>query len=146
MNFNETLPFLFAKISTFCKVEIERQLIEFKLHSGQIFILFELWKTDGLSQVEISNKLRLSPPTINKMVKSLKNNGFVVVGGSQEDGRLMRVYLTPQGVAIRPAVEEKWRKIEEKLLANLTPTEQLVLSQLFGKVVENLSPSNDFIS
>jgi hypothetical protein len=41
-------------------------------------------------------------------------------------------------VAIRPQVEEKWRKLESKLIGNLTATEQLMLSQLFGKLVENL--------
>ncbi|HVE59566.1 MAG TPA: MarR family transcriptional regulator [Pyrinomonadaceae bacterium] len=138
MNFNETLPFLFAQISTYYKVEIEKQLNEFNLHAGQIFILFELWKTDGLSQIELSANLRLSPPTINKMVKSLMSNGFIVTSACPRDGRVVRVYLTPKGAAIRPQVEEKWRKIEDGLVANLTATEQLVLSQLFGKLVENL--------
>ena len=138
MNFNDTLPFLFAQISTFYKVEIEKELNQFELHSGQIFVLFELWKTDGLSQIELSNNLKVSPPAINKMVKSLARNGFVVCSGCSKDGRVMRVFITPKGVAIRPQVEEKWRKLEEKLVGNLTATEQLVLSQLFGKVVENL--------
>ncbi len=138
MDFNETLPFLFAQISTYHKVEIEKQLNEFNLHAGQIFILFELWRTDGLSQIELAGNLKLSPPTINKMVKSLMNNGFVATKVCPNDGRVMRVYLTMQGAAIRPQVEEKWQKLEEKLVANLTATEQLVLSQLFGKIVENL--------
>jgi len=138
MNFNETLPFLFAQISTYYKVEIEKQLNKFDLHAGQIFILFELWNTDGLSQIELAGKLKLSPPTINKMIKSLARNGFVVSSACSKDGRVMRVYLTPRGVAIRPSVEEKWREMEARLGANLTATEQLVLSQLFGKIVDNL--------
>jgi MarR family transcriptional regulator, organic hydroperoxide resistance regulator len=138
MNFNETLPFLFAQISTFFKVEIEKELNEFELHSGQIFILFEIWKSDGLSQIELSANLKVSPPAINKMVKSLARNGFVVSSACSKDGRVMRVFLTPKGAAIRPRVEEKWQKLEEKLIGRLTATEQLVLSQLFGKIVESL--------
>jgi DNA-binding MarR family transcriptional regulator len=138
MNFSETIPFLFAQISTFYKVEVEKQLNEINLHAGQIFILFELWKIDGLSQIELSSNLKLSPPTINKMVKSLVRNNFVVCAACQNDGRVMRVFLTPQGAAIRPQVEAIWQKIEGKLVTNLTATEQLVLSQLIGKLVENL--------
>lgn len=141
MNFNETLPYLFAQISTVFKVEIEKHLNEFNLHAGQIFVLFELWKNDGLSQIELAARLKLSPPTVNKMVKSLANNGFVVSNVCPGDGRVMRIFLTPKGAAIRPRVEEKWRLIEEKLVANLTATEQLVLSQLFDKLVENLLKS-----
>ncbi|HEY0459636.1 MAG TPA: MarR family transcriptional regulator [Pyrinomonadaceae bacterium] len=138
MNFNETLPYLFAQISTFFKVEIEKELNEFNLHAGQIFILFELWKTDGLSQTELSANLNVSAPTINKMVKSLMRNGFILCADCPKDGRVIRVFLSPRGAAIRPQVEEKWLRLEEKLIANLTKTEQLVLSQLFGRVVENL--------
>jgi MarR family transcriptional regulator, organic hydroperoxide resistance regulator len=139
MNFNETIPFLFAQISTYFKVEIEKQLNEFELHGGQIFILFELWQTDGLSQIKLSKKLGVSPPTVNKMIKSLKTNGFVVTKNSSEDGRIMQVFLTQKAIAIRLTVEEQWKKIEEKLVANLTVTEQLVLSQLFGKISENFT-------
>lgn len=138
MHFNETLPYLLAQISTYFKVQIEKQLKEFNLHSGQIFILFELWKTDGLSQIDLSANLKVSPPTINKMVKSLKKNGFVACAVCATDGRIMRVYLTPQGVAIRPKVEEMWSKLEIGLVENLTVTEQLVLSQLFIKINETI--------
>ncbi len=138
MNFSETLPFLLAQLSTNFKVQIERDLQGFDLHSGQIFILFELWKTDGLSQIELSSRLRVSPPTINKMVKSLKTNGFVACAGCPTDGRLLRVYLTPKSAAIRPQIEETWRKLELGLVENLTATEQLVLSQLFTKMNETV--------
>ena len=138
MQFSETVPYLIVQISTFYKVEIEKELNEFDLHSGQIFILFELWKDDGLSQIDLSTRLKVSPPTINKMVKSLAKNGFVVIAACPKDGRLMRVFLTPKGAAIRPRVEEKWRKLEEKIVANLTPTEHLVLNQLFGRLIDNL--------
>lgn len=139
MNFAETMPYLLTQMATYYKVEIEKELKELDLHSGQIFILFELWKTDGLSQIELSFNLGISPPAVNKMVKSLSRNGFVVNSPCPKDGRVVRVFSTPKGVAIRPQVEERWLKLEERLVGNLTATEQLVLSQLFGKLVQNLS-------
>ncbi len=143
MNFNETIPFLFAQFSTYLKVEIEKQLNKHQLHGGQIFILFTLWKTDGLSQTELSEKLRVSSPTIYKMVKSLEKNGFVVCSSCPKDKRTVRVFATPKGVAIRPKIEEEWIKIGEKLLFNLTSTEQLLLYQLFNKIGENLIIQNE---
>ena len=143
MKFEESLPYLFTQISTFYRVEIEKTLAEIELHSGQIFILFELWKTDGLSQIELSTNLKVSPATINKMVKNLEKSGFVINTKSPSDGRVMLVYLTMKGVAIRPQVEERWQKLEQKLLGDLTATERLVLSQLFGKLTENLLNESD---
>ena len=139
MNFAETMPYLLAQMATYYKVEIEKELKELDLHSGQIFILFELWKTDGLSQIELSSNIGISPPAVNKMIKGLSKNGFVVNSPCQKDGRVIRVFLTPKGAAVHPHVEEKWRKLEGKLIGNLTATEQLVLTQLFGKLVENLA-------
>ena len=138
MNFDETILFLLTQMATYHRVQIEKELTELGLHSGQIFVLFVLWKTDGLSQIEISNKIKISPPAINKMVKGLVRNGFVINFSCPKDGRVVRVFLTPKGVAIQPQVEEKWRSLEERLIGNLTTTEQLVLSQLIGKLVDNL--------
>jgi len=140
MKFNETLPYFFAQFSTSFKVELEKNLVEFDLHSGQIFVLFALWENDGMSQIDLANILNLSPPTINKMVKSLQKNGFVICSPGKSDGRIINVFLSPKAVAIRPQVESIWQKIEEKLTLNLTPTEQLVLNQLLGKIVENFNP------
>ena len=138
MNFDETLPYLFTQLATIYKVEIEKELADLELHSGQIFILFELWKKDGISQIELSKNLKVSPPAINKMIKNLVRNGFVINSPCSQDGRVNRVFLTPKGVAIRPQVEDKWRKLDDRLVNGLTSTEQLVLSQLFSKLVENL--------
>jgi MarR family transcriptional regulator, organic hydroperoxide resistance regulator len=138
MIFEETLPYLFTQLSTFYRVEIEKALNELDLHSGQIFILFELWKTDGLSQIELSSNLKVSAATINKMVKSLEKSGFVVNSQCPRDKRVMRVFLTLRGAAIRPQVEVKWQQLEQKILGDLTATEQLVLSQLFSKLTGNL--------
>ena len=138
MNFNETISFLFVQISTVFKAQLEKKLNEIGLHSGQVFILFELWKADGLSQIDLSINLRVSPPTVNKMVKSLTENGFVSCNKCNLDGRMMRVFLTQKGFDVRPEVEEQWQKVEEQLLTNLTATEKLVLSQLFEKLSVSL--------
>ena len=136
MNFNESIPYLLVQISTAFKSLLEKKLNEIGLHSGQVFVLFELWKTDGMSQIDLSANLKLAPPTINKMVKSLAENGFVDCQKCASDGRLMRVFLTQKGVAVLPDVHHKWTDAEDVLLSNLTVTEKLVLSQLFDKLNE----------
>ena len=143
MKFEESLPYLFTQVSTLYKVEIEKSLNELGLHAGQVFILFELWKTDGLSQIELSRNIKVSPATINKMVKSLVSGGFVVNSNSPDDNRVKLVFLTLRGAAVRPEVEKLWQKLEQRLLGDLTATEQLVLSQLFGKLIANLANSSE---
>lgn len=142
MNFEVTTTFLLAQLSTAFKVMLEKHLAEIKLHGGQIFILFELWKTDGQSQIELAKKLSVSPPTINKMIKSLRDNSFVSCNKCENDGRAVRVFLTRHGIDVRQKVVEQWQKVEEQVTLNLTETEKLVFIQLFGKMKDNLG--NDY--
>lgn len=138
MLFEESLPYLIAQISTVYKVSLEKSMRAVDLHGGQIFVLILLWKEDGLSQIYLAGELRVSPPTINKMVKSLAANGFVECRQCQSDGRLTRIFLTEKGRSVRPAVEGQWRQLETALLGNLTETEKLILFQLLGKLKDRL--------
>lgn len=112
---------------------------ELNLHGGQVFILVSLWKNDGQNQIELAANLKLSAPTINKMVKSLTGGGFVECKKCEKDGRMMRVYLTPKGIEHRISVEERCAKFENDFFSNLTETERLILTQVFEKLKVDLS-------
>ncbi len=139
MDFENTVTYDLTQLAIAYRTYLERAMNEIGLHSGQIFVLISLWKADGQSQVELVKNLNLTPPTINKMVKSLMTGGFVECCKCENDGRVMRVYLTNKGREIEILVAEKWNKLETQSYSNLTETEKLVLSQLFIKLKENLS-------
>lgn len=108
------------------------------LHSGQIFVLISLWSKDGQTQIEIANQLNLSPPTINKMIKSLEKNDFVSSRRSKTDGRKVRVFLSDKAIEIRGKVDEQWQKLEDDFFAPLNETEKLILQQIFDKLKAQL--------
>jgi DNA-binding MarR family transcriptional regulator len=137
IEFEKTISFLFAQVTTGHKNRLEKKMNEIGLHSGQVFILFELWKEDGLSQIRLANNLNLAPPTVNRMLKGLSDNGFVVCGRYEDDGRTTRAHLTDKGVDIRELIEDQWLELEEETLSGLTETEKLILYQLLGKLREN---------
>ncbi|MGB7068936.1 MAG: MarR family winged helix-turn-helix transcriptional regulator [Pyrinomonadaceae bacterium] len=107
---------------------------EIGLHSGQVFVLFELWKSDGLRQVDLANRLGLSPPTVNKMIKALSASGFVTRSRFEDDARSSRIFLTDDGSAVRPLIEDQWHELELNLVTELTETERLVLAELLKKI------------
>jgi DNA-binding MarR family transcriptional regulator len=104
------------------------------LHSGQIFVLISLWNENGQTQIDLSRKLNLTPPTINKMIKSLNNNGFVSTRRSKTDARKVRVFLSDKGNEVRVKVEEQWQNLEDHFFSPLTETEKLILQQVFDKL------------
>ncbi len=139
MEFENTMTYLLTQIATAYRTHLERSMNAIGLHSGQIFVLISLWKTDGQSQIDLVKNLTLTAPTVNKMVKSLVKSGFTECRKCSSDGRLMRVFLTKKGVQCQSLAAEQWSKIETQSYSNLTETEKLIFSQLFIKLKENLS-------
>lgn len=138
MNFETSLISLFSEITNQFWNSLEKSMNEAGLHSGQVFILISLWKEDGQIQIDLAKALNLSPPTINKMVKSLSGNGFVFTRRSKNDARKVRVFLTEKGKSIRLQVEKSWLHLENEFFAPLTDTEKLIVEQIFSKLRDSL--------
>ena len=139
MDFEKSTTYILTQLATAYRSNLERAMNAIGLHSGQIFVLISLWKTDGQSQIELAKNLGLTAPTVNKMVKNLVKSGFIECRKCSSDGRLMRVFLTQTGIECQSLAAEQWSKIEVQSYSNLTETEKLVLSQLFLKLKGNLS-------
>ena len=128
-----------ADFSTAFRVNLDKFMTEINLNSGQVFVLVLLWKEEGLSQVEIANKLNLTTPTINKMISSLTRKKFIICRKCKTDGRAQRVFLTDKGRDCQNEVYTQFGKLEDKLLQNMTETEKLILLQLTEKLNSNLT-------
>lgn len=134
IKFEDTVSYLLAKVTTAFRNSLERHMGEIGLHGGQIFVLLELWKQDGLRQVDIADRLNLSAPTVNKMLKGLIEINLVTRARLDDDARSTRIFLTPRGADMREEVESQWLELEESCLSGLTETERLVLFELLGKL------------
>lgn len=130
---------LLDKISAEMRRNYAEMLRELNLHVGQEQLLCRLWREDGITQIQLSERLNCEPPTITNMVKSLENHEFVVRKKDPEDGRVSRVYLTQAGRDLKEPVEQIWKKQQLKLLAGILPEERLLLRRLMKQMAENLS-------
>ena len=134
IKFEETVSYLLARVTTAFRNSLERQMGQIGLHGGQIFVLLELWKQDGLRQIDIAGRLNLSAPTINKMLKGLIEINLVTRSRLDNDARSTRIFLTERGREMREQIEGQWLELEENCLTGLTETERLVLFELLGKL------------
>ena len=64
MNFEDTTSYVLTKTGTAHRNLLEKKMKEIGLHSGQVFVLMELWKRDGQRQIDLAAafvfRLRLS--------------------------------------------------------------------------------------
>lgn len=138
MDFNSSINYLLNQVFIAYRSNLEKLLNEIGLHSGQVFVLIDLWKEDGRSQNQIAVSLNLSAPTVNKMIKNLAQNGFLTSHKSETDGRTSLIKLTEKGLRARDQVARIWQDLETDIYSNLTPTEKMIFSQLLEKIRDNL--------
>ena len=71
MQFEDTVAYLLAKATVSHKNALQKYANTVGLHSGQVFVMMELWKSDGQRQIDLAAHLNLSAPTVNKILGGL---------------------------------------------------------------------------
>lgn len=143
MIINNSIVFLFSEISNSFWNSLDKSMKEIGLHGGQIFVLIALWEKDRQNQTELATNLRITPPTVNNMVKSLKKSGFVKTIRGQKDKRVVFVSLTEKGQEIQPKVLNQWQILESEFFCCLSETEKLIIFQIFSKMQIHLFAASE---
>lgn len=135
MNIEETVTYLLAKLTIAHRNLLEKSVKQIGLHSGQVFVLMELWKQDGQRQIDLAEKLNLAAPTVNKILGGLLDGDYVTRERYEDDGRSTRIFLTDKGENVKEQLEAKWAEIEEQTTMGMSATEALVFKQLLQKLM-----------
>lgn len=135
MDFRQSISYYLSRLTIAHRNLLEKTFSEIGLHSGQVFVLFELWQQDGQRQVDLAEKLNLAAPTVNKILGGLLDADLVTRERYEDDARSTRIILTDKGRNTRELFEQKWREVEEQTVMGLTDTEALILRQLLAKLL-----------
>jgi len=137
-NHPETLDFLLANICHLHHTRAHQLFEAIGLYRGQPPVLLALWEQEGVTQTELSERLKIAPATVTKMLQRMEKTGFIRREPDAEDQRVSRVYLTKAGRAIQGDVETVWKTMEAETFANFTPEERAVLRRFLLQMRENL--------
>ncbi|KRM44057.1 MarR family transcriptional regulator [Lentilactobacillus parafarraginis] len=93
-------------------------------------------------QRDLENVFNLSRPTINGLVKRLREGGFVEVIPSQEDKRFKQVRLSPKTEAKmrehQPEFERAFIDLEAKMTRGMSTQDVRTLKTLLKSCLDNL--------
>ncbi|MDY6961968.1 MAG: MarR family transcriptional regulator [Pseudomonadota bacterium] len=67
----------------------------------QYLVFMVLWEADGITVKALGDRLFLDSGTITPLVKRLEARGLLRRQRDEEDERMVRIYLTPEGRALR---------------------------------------------
>ena len=105
---------------------------------GQYPVLMNLWKEDGLTQKELSNRVRIEAPTMVRTLDRMERDKLVVRKRSDADRRQIHIQLTAKGRALERELASLSGEVDKVALSGLGKTGREQLQKLMGKVIKNL--------
>jgi len=130
---------LHSKTTKVLRALAETAMRRHGLHQGQEHMLSVLWDHDGSTPGEVAAALHVTTPTIVKMATRMGAAGLLTRRRDERDERLVRLWLTDAGRALREPVEAERRSLEEKITADLTETERRQLLAALAKIHKSAS-------
>jgi DNA-binding MarR family transcriptional regulator len=109
------------------------------LRLGQDHLLAALWERDGRTPGEIAAATNVTTPAVTKVSARLVEAGLLTRRRDGRDNRLVRLWLTDTGSALREPVEAERRLLEEKITENLTLREREHLMSALAKICQSAS-------
>lgn len=119
-----------------CKSLVAGELERHGLHLGQEFYLAQLWREDGLSSTDLAARTGVSAPAVTKVVGVLDRSGLVRRERDPVDARLVRVWLTDAGRALREPVTAIWYDAERAYWGGLTDEARAALRKAVGALLD----------
>ena len=122
--------------------EINRQLVKFNMTGAPHEILVFIHRTgrnNDVFQKDIEKHFKLTNPTVTGIVKRLEEKGMIMRSPSSEDARYKCLHVTNKGEELlKCSFECGIKKVEDKLLSNMTKEEEKQFKELLYKALKNL--------
>lgn len=138
----DDLPALIARTNIHFQAMVERTLVELQLDQllrpGMAPVLFALYEHDGCIIKDLAARTRRSAAALNSLLGRLAKSGVVTLRACPQDGRAVRVRLTPKGRSIEPRVRELHRRVQSSVEHGLGAGEAEQVSGLLRRIVAGL--------
>ena len=106
---------------------------------GQWFFLRALWEEEGLSQRELSRRVRTTEPTTVSALRLLERNGLIRRVRNTRDRRTINIFLTPKGRALEQTLVPGMFEMNRIATAGLSRAEVDEAFRLLVKMRDNVA-------
>ncbi|PXY27950.1 MarR family winged helix-turn-helix transcriptional regulator [Prauserella muralis] len=128
--------FLLARAGGRAIRSLNRALEPFGLRSRHYTVLSASAARGGLSQRELGEILGVDPSAVVALVDDLERAGLVRRDPHPDDRRTRLVVVTAAGQVTLAETRELARRVDDGLLAALTPTERATLETLLERLTD----------
>ncbi len=118
---------------------LTRRLADHDVPFGHWVFLRILWKSEGLTQRQLSELANLTEPTVHTALAKLEQAGIIVRRTESGNRRKQHVYLTKKGRDLQAVLEPLAIEANSIALNGLDKAAQAALHEALILILENLS-------
>jgi MarR family transcriptional regulator, organic hydroperoxide resistance regulator len=139
-NLNDSFGYLVNLAAQRLKNELHQrfQAKGYDITPEQWAVLNRLWEEDGLSQVELAERTFKDKPGTTRILNLLEKKEVVVRRPDENDGRVLRVFLTKRGRDLRDKLIPCAEEVLTKSGKNLTKNEITHFKLTLKRIINNL--------
>jgi DNA-binding MarR family transcriptional regulator len=101
-------------------------------------ILFCLAREEGVTQLELSHRAGLKPPTVSVALRRLEDEGYIVRESDDDDKRASRVFLSEKGHALEKENKERFERVDNEMMSGFSEEETELLRSMLLRIRDNL--------
>lgn len=118
-------------------IYFSKQFNKFGIGSGQYLFLLNLYKNEGITQEELTERLKLDKATTARAIKKLEDEGYVERIKKETDRRAYNLKLTEKANEIREDVYSIMNQWESRIESCLNEEESDKLVELLEKLANS---------
>ncbi len=117
---------------------LARELASHGVATAEWSVLRVLWHEEGLSQVDLAERMRVERSSLTLVLHGMEKRGLVHRLRDDADRRKVRLHLTPSGRALEPVLLPCGIAANERAMRGLPPVTVAATGRLLQQLIANL--------
>lgn len=118
-------------------LDMDRRLKAAGVTLSQWFVLKQLWRQEGKSQVELQELLALERATVNGLIQRMVRSGLIECKPDPSDRRVQRIFLTGRGRALKQVTPSLEEEVNARALQGFSEDERTFFIRLLTRALHN---------
>jgi DNA-binding MarR family transcriptional regulator len=114
------------------------ELGPYRITTGQWSALRVLWQEEGLSQVELAQRMMVEKASLTAVLKAMASQGLITRVRNTEDRRKVNIFLTAAGRRLKSKILPLIGKINRRATRQLSSSDVRQLHALLARLMINL--------
>lgn len=121
------------------KMYYDHGLSDFDIGWGQQFYVEYIYDHPGASAQEMVECIRVDKATLTKVIKRLKEIGYIKIVINENDRRIRHLYLTDKAVPAAKRIKEIHGSFYRSLCSGILPSDLCRTEEILEQMTENIN-------